>query len=759
VHAQLEPIQPATHRSPTQRRPAQQLPGSLQATPAPRHLLPPSWVAPLELGVPSDEQPIWTQAKTASTITKARRGRSGAFEEAMNRNERAGFLLLASIIGAPACSDGAFGLPGGPTVFASPTLTGDPADRPSGADRVTVPCGFLGVGWQASKVAFSPDGSLLGVADGRRVKIIRVSDWTPVKALPPGADTTLDFAFTAGGTIAVATTDLDPPNPELILPVARIYKIDDGSIVGDFSTDSKKPVPVAFAASRDGSVLATLEREFSTSALIVTIRAMPSMAVTTTVSAGTLVLDGGQGPGDIAVSPDGTILAVSFPKEVRLYDTSSGTQMKALSGVAAPLSFSPNGKYLGTGFGIVDVTTGAPLFLVGLPNPATTLQSTGTPIMFSADSKTAFLASLESGKPALFSVALEPGGPTPTFAKGTTPEPASTEEGYVGIRALAVSPDGNLLVTAGRDAELEAWQATDGARVHAMSGHVNWVESMAVSGDGKTLVTTANRPDAITWNLESGTQIRTFPFAAEFTALSNDGAHLMRYGIDGADITVLHAADGTTEQTFNSGNAEVVALSADGSLVASGHSDGGIRLLRVSDGSLVRTLHDFQTTPNSLSFSRDGTKLEAGWLQGATVWNVADGAVVRSANVHEQSQMAVTGTALSPDGSAVALAGGGAGAGFAGTAAVLLLRVSDGAIAWSKTAAWTDDFASPSFSPDGRLLATSAESDGVTIWRVDDGAPLFEIETDRFGIFVSNTEFASGEFDGTVARWCVPSAP
>ena len=212
------------------------------------------------------------------------------------------------------------------------------------------------------------------------------------------------------------------------------------------------------------------------------------------------------------------------------------------------------------------------------------------------------------------------------------------------IKSLALSPDGKQLVVAESDAGLEAWQTSDGALSHSFSGHVNWVEAMTVTRDGKTLVTTANRPDAMVWNLESGAEVRTFPFAAHFAGLSTDRARLMKFDLDESDIAVLRMADGSTEQTFNSGNARVVAFSPDGSLVASGHSDGGVRLLRVSDGSLVRTLHDFQDEPNSLSFSRDGTKLEAGWLQGATVWNVADGAVLMSANVQQQSQAAIMRT-------------------------------------------------------------------------------------------------------------------
>lgn len=673
----------------------------------------------------------------------------------MFRTRRAGLLLLSTL--ACACSGGPdLGLPGAPQITVSGTLTGDPAERPSGANRLSVPCGWLGVGWQASKMAFTPDGTELGIADGSRVKILRVSDWTPVKELPPGAQSTSDFAFTAGGMIAAITSDLEPKDPTLDVPVSRLYRIDDGSVVTDFTAAApEKTIPAAVTASADGTVLANLDRRFSDNAMSVTVRSMPAMTVTATLAAGTFMISGSQGPSAIALSPKGDVLAVSFDNEVDLYQTSDGTKIKALTTAGgAPVLFSPNGKYIASHLGTVAVDTGAAIQPTSsyVPPRSPYGASAGGAVTFSADSKTLF-----SGGDTLSALVIEPGGPTPKFAKGTTPEPASARDGYYGINALAATPDGTLLISAGRDAELEAWKTSDGTRVRAVSGHVNWVESIAASGDGKTFVSTANRPDAIVWDVATSSVKATLPFAASFTGLSNDGSRLMQYDLDATDIDVLSTPDGKTTQTFNAGSAKVTALSPDGTLVASGHSDGGVRLLRVTDGSLARTLHDFDSEVESVSFSKDGSRVAAGWLRGATVWNVADGSVALSALVQPELQAAITSATLSPDGTVVAVTGGGAGGGFAETAAVALVRVADGAIVWSKTADWSKSFGTPSFSPDGRRIATPGTFHGATLWSTDDGTPLFELDTGwTLGVFMTSSVYASGEEDGTVAKWCLP---
>jgi len=55
------------------------------------------------------------------------------------------------------------------------------------------------------------------------------------------------------------------------------------------------------------------------------------------------------------------------------------------------------------------------------------------------------------------------------------------------IRSLAVSGDGAMLATAGRDRMVRVWSATDGKRTHELKGHEHDVYSVAIHPDGQAV--------------------------------------------------------------------------------------------------------------------------------------------------------------------------------------------------------------------------------------------------------------------------------
>ncbi len=175
-----------------------------------------------------------------------------------------------------------------------------------------------------------------------------------------------------------------------------------------------------------------------------------------------------------------------------------------------------------------------------------------------------------------------------------------------------------------------------------------------------------------------------------------------------------------------------VAYAPDGSMVASGGDDGTIKLWRIADGMLLRTLVGHQAPPpfyqkkatiQSLAFSPDGTQLaSAGNDNAVKVWRLADGAVLATLSATFSGStacLAPCGVAFSPNGQMLGVAAGG---GYDG--GLRIWRVLDWATLLDSTA-----YGGFAFSPDPATPDRVAAAAGshLKIVRVTDGAVILDI--------------------------------
>jgi WD40 repeat protein/serine/threonine protein kinase len=246
----------------------------------------------------------------------------------------------------------------------------------------------------------------------------------------------------------------------------------------------------------------------------------------------------------LAYDRDGKRLAVAgSDRTVRIWDLDRGGEPLALEDHQdgfASLSFSPNGSMLATG-------GGDPPEVIQVPREKSPPAGT--------DPRSIRLWDLATGR-----------------AGRSLPGHAGS------IHALAFSPDGTRLVSAGADRKLRVWDLASGQPILILEGHTNAIFGVAFSPDG--------------------------------TRLASGGADGIIRCWDATSGSLIHTLDGHTNWVMG------VAFTPDGSRLASAGADQTVRLWDPVRGRTVLTLHGPRDRVHGVAFSPDGDRLAAACADG-----------------------------------------------------------------------------------------------------------------------------------------------
>jgi WD40 repeat protein/DNA-binding SARP family transcriptional activator len=246
-----------------------------------------------------------------------------------------------------------------------------------------------------------------------------------------------------------------------------------------------------------------------------------------------------------------------------------------------------------------------------------------------------------------------------------TGELVQTLEGHEGdVTDIGFTPDGNRVVTSGRDGAVRVWELESGEVTGTFLGHADSVQDLEISEDG-SVVASSGAVDVMVWDLET----------LETTA----AVYGHRGTVDGID------------------------LSPDGDLLLTASSaDGTTRLWDLTQywsHEVVGLPGPAPARPGGITFSPDGGILAASRdVDLISLWDTSTWDEIES--LHSPNQR----MAFVPDGSILAAAGSGG---------VDMHKLSgERTFAEIGTGTFANDVA---FGPDGLLVTATA--DGVHIWR------------------------------------------
>jgi WD40 repeat protein len=244
------------------------------------------------------------------------------------------------------------------------------------------------------------------------------------------------------------------------------------------------------------------------------------------------------------------------------------------------------------------------------------------------------------------------------------------------IRALALSPDGKTLVTAGTDKVVRFWDSATGRRRLVLKGNRGAVVSLAFSPDGVLLATGGIRGAVQLWDAATGKERRALPGLA-------DEAGSLAFGPDGKTLVAASGywtiRVGTPLSRFLPLNVDqpgevklwdvrtgasrflpqgrppkvlATAFSPDGKRFATASARPVIQLWDPATGQTTELRTDHEGPIFAVAFSRDGKELATGGWDGTVrIWEVATGKKKARLEGHGEAVLAM---AFAPDGRTLA---------------------------------------------------------------------------------------------------------
>ena len=374
------------------------------------------------------------------------------------------------------------------------------------------------------------------------------------------------------------------------------------------------------------------------------------------------------------------------------------------------------------------------------------------------------------------------------------------ENGSHLLRAIALSPDGEILASGCDDGVVRLWDVKTGNFLQSFGEfHTNWIRSLSFSPCGDMVASASEDKTVRIWDVKTGLCLQTLQDHTGRVwsiAFHPRNAWLVS-GDDGLKVKLWHAGTGECLCSFKGYSQETrpIVFNPCGKTLATGNNQAAVHLKDELTGENTSTLQTDCTNIWALAYSPDGCRLIGGSEDTTVkVWNLllAD-SLPRALKGHSNWVRTV---AYSPDGKLIASGSDDKtvrlwdahslecicvfdnhndwvrSVCFHPTKPILVTGSDDGTIKlWdtksrkllqslpsSQRQVWT-----LAIHPEGRLLASGSNDNTVVIWDLENCQRLVTLKEHRN--WISSVAFSpdgkwlsSASYDTTIRLWDLSSA-
>jgi WD40 repeat protein len=320
-----------------------------------------------------------------------------------------------------------------------------------------------------------------------------------------------------------------------------------------------------------------------------------------------------------------------------------------------------------------------------------------------------------------------------------------------------ISHDGSLLVTVSKENDLKVWQISDCSIFRTIGGFSEKIKSISISSDNSLLAVGSEDCTVSLWNVDNGNLINKFKGYTDniFHMTFSPDSTFLAIGVY-SHIYVIHVSSGRLLCCLiDIPRIKSISFSPDSRILTSCAEDKSIRVWKISDGSLLRTIdvnlvgkHNFVI---NIEISPNGSTIAAIGSSGGNIslWQISNGHQVGNIASNKENLDRIS---FSPDARFLASS--------KRNRTVQIFRVQDSNLQ-SEIEGNSCSIGSVSFSPNSKLVAIGTWESGIKICRVKDGLIINQLKghdcrpVETVAFSPDGTQLASGGYDGDIIIWDV----